>query len=173
MSGMSPWLDGTEMVIMGLTMTVLCPALVVLARRRGWLASVQMPAVPTLVGFFFLHAFITLAMAAYRAPWAQVVLWVAMVPGGFAFWQPVLGARRMGDAARCVYLFTAGPILDLAAVALIVIFHDAVGGLSMMVGMLPLGLAAIATTWRWAQREERAAALADQLAGWPGAGGSR
>jgi cytochrome c oxidase assembly factor CtaG len=173
MAGMSPWADGAQMIAMGLTMTVACPLLVVAVRRRGWLRSLRLRPVWTLVAFFFSHSFITLAMADDHATWVQVTLWVAMLPAGFAFYQPVFGARRMSDAARCVYLFTSGPCLDLAAVALIVIFHDAVGGIGMIVGMLPLGLTAMVTTWRWALREEREAAVADVAAGWQARGAVR
>jgi cytochrome c oxidase assembly factor CtaG len=173
MPGMSPWTDGGLMIAMGLTMTVVCPLLVLAVRRRGWLRSLGPHPVWTFAAFFVSHTSITLAMAYDHATWVQVVLWLAMVPAGFAFYQPVFGARPMSDAARCVYLFTSGPCLDLAAVALIFAFHDAVGGIALIVGMLPLGLTAMATTWRWAQREEREAVVADAAAGWQARGAVR
>jgi hypothetical protein len=56
-----------------------------------------------------------------------------------------------------VYLFLAGPLLDLAGVWLVA-RGDRAGGLAMVVGMLPIGVAALVVTWRWVVGEEKAAA---------------
>ena len=50
-----------------------------------------------------------------RALLVQVVLLAATV----VFWLPVLGTRRLRDAGRAVYLFLAGPLLDLVGVWLV------------------------------------------------------
>jgi hypothetical protein len=42
---------------------------------------------------------------------------------------------------------------------------DSPGGLSMIVGMLPMGVAAVALTWSWISREERRAVLAEAVGG--------
>ena len=43
--------------------------------------------------------------------------------------------------------------------------RDQAGGLSMIVGMLPMGLAMVVITWNWIGSEERRAALAETPAG--------
>ena len=81
----------------------------------------------------------------------QLVLLLSAV----LFWAPVLGSRhRLPDAGRTVYLYTAMPLLDLAGVWRVIV-GDSAGGLSMIVGMLPMGFAAVVVTWRWINREER------------------
>jgi hypothetical protein len=78
------------------------------------------------------------------------------------FWLPVAaGTRhRLDDLGRCLYLFLATPLLDLPAVAVVAAGRSA-QGLAVIVGMLPLGVAAAAVTWSvtwsWVNREERQA----------------
>ncbi|PZS39525.1 MAG: hypothetical protein DLM62_07855 [Pseudonocardiales bacterium] len=75
------------------------------------------------------------------------------------FWAPVLGVRRrLPDAARMLYLYTAIPLLDAPGVWLVA-HGDSSGGLAMITGMLPMGLIAVAVTWSWINREERRAVL--------------
>lgn len=82
---------------------------------------------------------------------------VALLLGAVLFWAPVVGRRRrLPDAGRAAYLFIAGPVLDLAGVWLVAQGESA-GGLAMIVGMLPIGIAALALTWQWIIREERQA----------------
>ncbi|MEW2511408.1 hypothetical protein [Streptomyces sp. NPDC046870] len=77
------------------------------------------------------------------------------------FWLPAVARtrHRLDDPGRCLYLFLAAPLLDLPAVGMVAAGHSA-AGLAMIVGMLPVGVAAAAVTWSWVNREEREA-LAD------------
>jgi hypothetical protein len=47
------------------------------------------------------------------------------------------------------------PAMDLAGV-FVVLHGDAAGGLAMIVAMLPVGCAAVATTWHWLVTEQPA-----------------
>ncbi|MTD57002.1 hypothetical protein GKO32_23945 [Amycolatopsis sp. RM579] len=81
-----------------------------------------------------------------------------LLAGAIVFWLPVLVPRKgFPEPARGVYLFLAAPSLDLAAVYLVIAGHEA-GGLAMIVGMMPLCLAAVGVAWRWIVREEQEAA---------------
>lgn len=57
---------------------------------------------------------------------------------------------------KCLYLYCAAPLLDLPAVCVVAAGRSA-EGISMIVGMLPVGVAAAAVTWSWVNREERSA----------------
>lgn len=59
---------------------------------------------------------------------------------------------RLGGAGRCGYLFLSSPLLDFAALGVIVA-GDPSGGLAM----LPINAAAVAVTWQWVVADERAA----------------
>ncbi|CAM2980896.1 hypothetical protein SAXI111661_11825 [Saccharomonospora xinjiangensis] len=147
--------SAVHMAGMGLAISVVAPALV-LATRRG-VAWQRVPAPPLLVlpAFVALHAVVTVAGHAVTpfGPW--LALHGALFAGAVWFWLPVLAGRN-SPALRSVYLFLAGPALDLAAIYLI-IAGDVAGGLAMIVAMLPIGLAAVAVTWRWITEEERRA----------------
>jgi hypothetical protein len=112
--------------------------------------------------FLGVHAAITVWMAFHdpTAP-AHVALHGALLAAAVLFWLPVLGRRRrLGDAGRMVYLYLAMPTLDLAGVY-VVLRGDPMGGIAMIAAMLPLGMAAVAVTWRWIVAEERRVAIAD------------
>jgi cytochrome c oxidase assembly factor CtaG len=143
--------EAVHMAGMGALVSLLAPALVLATRHRfrwspGWGA---------LPAFVALHAALMLWMDV-REPVLPVhlVLETLLVAGAVLFWLPVLGAGRLDDTARCVYLFLATPSLDLPAVVIVARGHAA-GGLSMIVAMLPIGLAAVVLTWRYLLAEER------------------
>lgn len=140
---------------MGLLVSLGAPALIAGTRRFVPWHRVWAPPLLTLPGFVVLHGAITVAMA-HTAPAtaAATATHGVLLLGAVVFWLPVVVPGGRSEATRCVYLFLAGPALDLAAVYL-VITGDEAGGLSMIVGMLPIGLAAVALTWRWLTREER------------------
>lgn len=141
---------------MGLLTSVVAP-LFVLATLRS-VPWQRVPAPPTVVlpMFVVMHAVITIATAELRPGLlADAALHLALFAGAVVFWLPVLvPGRRMRPAGRSVYLFLAAPSLDLAAIYLIIGGNSA-GGLAMIVGMLPIGLAAVGVTWRWITTEER------------------
>ncbi|MFD2420692.1 hypothetical protein [Amycolatopsis pigmentata] len=147
-----------HMGAMGLLTSVVAPGIVMAGRR--FVPWRRVPAQPVLVLplFLALHAAITIAMgvAEFAVP-ADLALHGLLLVAAMWFWLPVLQPRPGApDAARTVYLFLAGPSLDLAAVYLIIRGNEP-GGLAMIVGMLPLGIAAVAVTWRWMAREDRLA----------------
>lgn len=160
-----------HMAGMGLLVAVAAPAVtILLARFAPGADRWAVPAWAALPGFVLLHAAVTVwpdhrdHMPMGPSPHDAVPALV-LLAGAVAFWAPVLGVRRrLPDAGRTLYLFTAMPLLDLAGVYRVA-SGDQAGGLSMIVGMLPMGLAMVVITWNWIGSEERRAALAETPAG--------
>lgn len=140
---------------MGLLVSVPAPAVVLLTRRATYWDRLP-PAAAVGVVFVLVHAAAMVLMEQSVSLFVDVLLHVCLFVAAVAFWVPVFstGRRRLSDAGRCVYLFLFMPTLDLVAIYLIVT-GQAVGGLAMIVGMLPIGLIAVAITWGWVVREER------------------
>jgi len=152
-----------HMAAMGLLVAVIAPALlVVFTRAFPQLDRCTVPAALALPGFVTLHAVVTVYTSRGPVPpLLDTATHLALLAGAMLFWAPVLGIRRrLPDAGRMLYLYLALPLLDLAGVWLVAA-GDSAGGLSMIVGMLPMGLAAVAITWNWVSREERHAVLAE------------
>lgn len=152
-----------HMATMGLVVAVLAPALlVVLIRVFPQLDRATVPAAVALPGFVVLHAALT--VFADRRPMPaplDTAAQAALLACAMLFWAPVLGVRRrLPDAGRMLYLYLALPLLDLAGVWLVAV-GDSPGGLSMIVGMLPMGVTAVTVTWSWISREERRAAAVE------------
>lgn len=161
--------DVVSMAVMGGLTSVVAPALVLGTGRFlpswNW-DRLALPAALVLPVFLVLHAggTILLARVPLGAP-VELVLHVVLLLGAVLFWLPVIGSRhRLSDPARTAYLFLAAPSLDLGAVWVIA-EGDSAGGLSMIVAMLPIGLAAVVSTWRWIVREERLAAAGEREGG--------
>ncbi|PRX43424.1 hypothetical protein B0I33_11542 [Prauserella shujinwangii] len=146
-----------RMAGMGLLTSVVAPALLLLTARHLPWHRVPAPPLLVLTGFVLLHGLVVVVSAGHHlAAGADLALHAGLLLAAMVFWLPVLGpGRRLPDALRSVYLFVAGPALDLAAIYVIIIGHSA-AGLAMIVGMLPIPLAAIGITWRWITREEHA-----------------
>lgn len=152
-----------HMAMMGLLVSVLAPALLVLLSRVfPQLDRATVPAAVALPGFVTLHAAVTVyAGRGMVPPLLDTTLHLALLAGAMLFWAPILGIRRrLPDAGRMLYLYVALPLLDLAGVWLVAV-GDSPGGLSMIVGMLPMGAAAVVITWNWISREEHRAVLAE------------
>jgi cytochrome c oxidase assembly factor CtaG len=152
-----------HMATMGLTVAVTAPALLfVLSRAIPRLDRWTVPAAVALPGFVVLHGAVTAyTHSGSTPPLLDTVIQLTLLCGAMLFWAPVLGVRRrLSDAGRMLYLYIAMPLLDLAGVWLVAI-GDSPGGLSMIVGMLPIGVAAVAITWDWISREERRTVLAE------------
>jgi cytochrome c oxidase assembly factor CtaG len=164
---MTGWEPIAHMAEMGLITSAVAPGILLLARRGwGWrwagLRLLPLPAPVLLAGFVVLHAAITLAMdGSEPSPPVHLVLHAVLLFGALAFWLPVLGPDPLTPAGRMVYLFVGAPALDLAAVV-VVARGDSAGGLAMIVAMLPIGLAALGSTWHWLVEEERAVRLREQ-----------
>ncbi|MGW7689645.1 cytochrome c oxidase assembly protein [Streptomyces asiaticus] len=151
--------DALTMGLSGLDVAVLVPGVIRATRSRPLWRRVSLPAGMALPLFLVVHAAATLTPLFHGAasPAVHWVLEAALVGSGFLFWLPVFGGRyRLSEPGRCLYLFLASPLLDLPALLVIASGH-ALGGLSMIVGMLPIGIAAMAVTWRWATTEEQRA----------------
>lgn len=155
-------LDMVHGAAMGLLVSVGAPALLlVLGRVTPQLDRWTLPAAVTLPGFVALHAAVTVYEHSSPPPPLSAAAHSVLLAGALLFWAPVLGSRhRLPDASRMLYVYTAIPLLDMAGVYLVAV-GDSAEGLSMIVGMIPLGLAALVITWNWISREERRAALAE------------
>jgi cytochrome c oxidase assembly factor CtaG len=154
-----------HMAAMGLLVSVAAPALLlVLTRVAPQLDRWTLPAGAALPGFVALHAAVTVYHHSPAPPLLEGTAHLALLAGAMLFWAPVLGVRRrLPDAGRMVYLFAAMPPLDVAGVWLVAV-GDSAGGLAMIVGMLPMGVAAVVITWTWISREERRAVLDETAA---------
>ncbi|WP_313896318.1 hypothetical protein [Streptomyces sp. YIM 98790] len=141
------------------------PGVLLATRRWAVWPRLAVPAGVSFPLFVLVHAVVVLGMAvpghhgtAAAARWLPEA---ALPAACVLFWLPAVGAaagrHRLGGPGRCLYLFLAMPLLDLPAVGLIAAGHAA-AGLAMIVGMLPVGLIAAGTTWRWIGDEERDAA---------------
>jgi cytochrome c oxidase assembly factor CtaG len=148
-----------RMAFMGVTVSVMAPAVVLAVGDRlpGFLS--RLPAPVTLAAFVVLHDTI-MVTGPYVSPQVHLLFWLAVFAGAMVFWLPVVGPHRISDAGRLVYLFVACPALDMSAVAMIGMTGDEAGGLAMILGMLPIGAVELVLFWRWAMREERLAEAA-------------
>ncbi|MEU3254855.1 hypothetical protein [Streptomyces sp. NPDC006997] len=148
------------MACSGLLLTVAVPGVVRLLRRAPCWERLSLhpgAALPLLV---LAHAWVVLADLLASLPAAvTLVSELALLWAAVLFWLPVVAhtRHRLSDPGQCLYLFLAAPLLDLPALGVIAAGHAA-EGLAMIVGMLPLGIAAAAVTWSWIHREERGAA---------------
>lgn len=149
---------------MGLLISFVVPMIMLGSRRRvGWDRAAVPAAVaaPVLVGT---HALYTALVIVQPPALITLAVDVALLGAAVLFWLPVIGMRR-----RCtgpglfVYLFLTLPFLDVAAVYLVSRGHVG-GGLAMLVGMLPLALAAIGVVLRWLLNEERQAQRDEEFA---------
>lgn len=163
--GAATTLDVVHGAAMGLLVSVLAPGLLlVLGRAAPQLDRWTVPAGVTLPGFVALHAAVTVYDQSPAPPLLEAAAHLTLLAGAMLFWAPVLGVRhRLPDAGRMVYLFAAMPPLDLAGVWLVAV-GDSPTGLAMIVGMLPMGVAAVVITWNWISREERRAVLDETAA---------
>ncbi|HZP49976.1 hypothetical protein [Actinocrinis sp.] len=142
---------------MGLAMAVIAPLLALYFSGRVAKIVRVLARHPALVltAFVFEHAALIAAMTGYWSPaWLTGLLRISLVVIAVAFWLPVVDRNGLGDAARIVYLFIAGPLLDLPALYLIASGRSA-AGIAMIVTMLPIPLAAVTAVYSWMRREER------------------
>ena len=83
---------------------------------------------------------------------------LAFLAVGVWFWIPILspGGGALGDPGRSLYLFGAAPAVDLVGVMLMS-RGDQAAGVAMIIGGLPIAIAAVWVTWAWIAREHREA----------------
>lgn len=151
---------------MGLAMAVIAPllALYFSGRVAKIVRILARHPVLVLTAFVFDHAALMAAMTGVWSPaWLTGLLRISLVVIAVAFWLPVVDrVNGLGDAARTVYLFLAGPLLDLPALYLIASGRSA-AGIAMIITMLPIPLAAVASMYSWMRREERDAVELQRL----------
>ncbi|MEV8066551.1 hypothetical protein AB0P32_10455 [Streptomyces sp. NPDC085995] len=154
----------TPVLVMGLSGFVLAavvPGVVRFTRRSPLWQRVSVPAGVALPLLVLLHGWAVLGEPLHTgAPGGAVVTEPLLLAGAVLFWLPVLAhtRHRLDDAGRCLYLFLAAPLLDLPAVVVVAAGRSA-EGIAMIVGMLPVGIAAAVFTWSWVNREERLATV--------------
>jgi len=147
--------EGLIMAVSGLLVAAGVPALLLATPEHGLWSRLSQPWTVALPLFVTLHAVVTLMSPTVSSLWFRVLLEAALLCGAAVYWLPVLGSRhRLDEPARAVYLYVSMPLLDLPAVVMVALGH-VVGGLAMVVSMLPIGVAAWAITWRWISEEER------------------
>ncbi|MEU2223468.1 hypothetical protein [Streptomyces sp. NPDC018347] len=142
--------------------SVVVPAVVRLLRRSPLWERVSVPAAVALPVTVLVHAWTVLGrLPDPQPPGGPWVTEPALLAAAVLFWVPVAARtrHRLDGPGRCLYLFLAAPLLDLPAVGAVAAGHTA-AGLAMVVGMLPVGVTAAASTWSWVNREEREAAAA-------------
>lgn len=146
------------MALTGLTVSCLVPALLLATRDRPLWSRVAVRPAIALPLFVLTHAGVTVGeMLLHPGPVLRLAFLAALLASCVLFWLPVVGpAHRLSGSGCCLYLYLSAPCLDLPAVFLITLGH-ALGGLAMIVTMLPVGLAAMVSTWRWITEEERLA----------------
>jgi hypothetical protein len=165
LTGLPP---AVAMGLSGFVLAAVVPGVVRLTRRFALWRWASLPAGVALPLLVVVHAWAVLGDPAGPLPTAGARLTEpVLLVSGVLFWIPVLTRtrHRLSDPGRCLYLFLAMPLLDLPAVWVVAEGRPA-EGIAMIVGMLPLGIAAAAVTWSWVNREERLAA--DDLALSPG-----
>jgi cytochrome c oxidase assembly factor CtaG len=78
------------------------------------------------------------------------------------FWEAAIGStlqpRRLTGLGPALYLLLAMPAVDLSA-AWLMTQGEPGAGVAMVAGMMPIGLAAAISAWRFARREEASAGL--------------
>lgn len=146
-----------DAAVMGIAMAAIAPLLALYFYSRiGRLVRVlaRHPVLLVLVFVFSHAAFMGAMSGTWSAAWLTGLLRVLLIVVAVAFWLPVVDrVNGLGDAARVVYLFVAGPLLDLPALYLIAAGQSA-AGLAMIVAMLPIPVAAVAAVYSWVRREE-------------------
>lgn len=157
--------EAVHMLLMGLLVSVAPPAVILATRRYYHWRPLSAPAWIALPAFVVMHGAIMLTMDRIESrPLLSYPIHTVLFLGAVMFWLPVLGhVRRLTDAGRCVYLFIAAPTLDLAGVVMVA-QGNAIGGLAMIVGMLPIGLITVWLTWRWVVDDERSVRASEVLA---------
>ncbi|MFF5533588.1 hypothetical protein ACFY71_14045 [Streptomyces cinerochromogenes] len=146
-----------------LLVAAVVPAAVRAVRSSPLWERISVPAPVALPLLVLAHAWSVLGGLTGLWPPGGAAVTEALLPAAAVlFWLPVVARtrHRLDDAGRCLYLFLATPLLDLPAVGVVATGRSA-QGLAMIVGMLPVGIAAAALTWSWVNREEREARLAD------------
>lgn len=141
----------------GLALTALLPGALLLVRRSPLWERVSLPAPVATTALVLAHAWAMLGGdAGLTPPGGAAVTEPVLLACAVLFWLPVVGRtrHRLGDTGRCLYLFLSAPLIDLPAIGVIALGRSA-EGIAMIAGMLPLGLAALGTTWSWINREER------------------
>jgi cytochrome c oxidase assembly factor CtaG len=99
----------------------------------------------------------------YRSSgWVDGVSHFIYLGTALLFWEAAIGStlqpRRLTGLGPAIYLIVAMPAVDLSA-ALLMTQGEPGAGVAMVAGMMPIGLAAAISAWRFARHEEASASL--------------
>jgi len=99
----------------------------------------------------------------YRSSgWVDGVSHFVYLGTALLFWEAAIGStlqpRRLTGLAPAIYLIVAMPAVDLSA-AWLMTQGEPGAGVAMVAGMMPIGLAAAVSAWRFARQEEASAGL--------------
>jgi cytochrome c oxidase assembly factor CtaG len=94
----------------------------------------------------------------YEEPvWADGVTHLIYLATALLFWEVAIGStlvpRRLSGLGPALYLLLAMPAVDLSA-AWLMANGEPGAGVAMVAGMMPLGLVAALSAWRFAREEE-------------------
>ena len=146
--------------------------------RAVHLAASPLLAWSLLAGVQWLVYFTPLFELAERNQAVHAAEHLALFGAALMFWRPLVGVdplHRLHPLAQVGYLLAAMPASDVIGIWLIFSTHAqytgyAATGLAdqqrageiMLAGSLPLGLTALTTAWRWAQRDHRRTLVAER-----------
>jgi cytochrome c oxidase assembly factor CtaG len=146
-------------VLTGSVSSVIAPAILLTARHLRRLRLFDRFALPVrVIGpvFVAIHAAVTISLLDHLAPWLWALVHLVLLVGAIEYWLPVLGSkRRVTGLSRWLYFVFTSPLLDWAALAIVLLGHPA-GGIAMILAMLPVNLTALWLLWQWMQQEEGA-----------------
>lgn len=151
---MMPMPSTVDSTALGASVSVLAPIAVLVSPRMPHAWTVRVPFLPPLL-VLGVHAVL---MTVAPRPLGQAVVFA--LAAGVVFWLPVLGASpTLEPARRTLYLLVSGPALDLAALPMVA-EGDSAAAIAMVVAMLPIPLAGVASFLLWMRDEERDAQAA-------------
>lgn len=146
---MTPMPSTVDSTALGVSVAVLAPIAVLAWPRTPHAWTVRVPFLPPVL-LLGVHLML---MTLLPVPLGQAV--VLALAAGVVFWLPVLGAPPSFEPARrTLYLLVSGPALDLAALP-VAAEGDSPAAIAMVVAMLPIPLAGVASFLLWMRDEER------------------
>jgi cytochrome c oxidase assembly factor CtaG len=92
-----------------------------------------------------------------RSGWVDSLSHFVYLATALLFWEVAIGStlrpRRLHGLGPAIYLIVAMPAVDLSA-AWLMAKGEPLAGAAMVAGMMPIGLAAAISAWRFAREEE-------------------
>lgn len=150
-----------HMLLHCLLVAVLAPAVVLVSPVRVTVESRagRIVTSPLTTWVLFVGTQVTFHLAGlYKsAPGVDAVSHGIYLVTALLFWESAIGStvqpRRLHGLGPAIYLIVAMPAVDLSAAWLMASGEPAAGA-AMVAGMMPIGLAAAISAWRFAHQEE-------------------